>query len=44
MKKSWEPMKMIPVGHISNVVEQGGGKITTIIGDPGEPRKVAPTG
>lgn len=44
MKKRWEPMKLTPVGHISKVVEQGGGKISGTFADPGEPLKVAPTG
>ena len=43
-KEQWEPMKLSSVGHVSEVVEQGGGKITFVIGDPGEPRKVKPTG
>ena len=43
-KEQWEPMKLSSVGHVSEVVEQGGGKITFVIGDPGEPRKVRPTG
>jgi len=36
-KKSWEPMKLTPVGHISKVVEAGGGKLSIASADPGEP-------
>jgi len=38
-KQRWEPMKLSPVGHISRVIQGGGGKLTTCPGDPGEPRK-----
>ncbi len=36
-KKSWEPMELTPVGHISKVVEGGGGKLSIASDDPGEP-------
>ena len=38
-KKSWEPMRLRSVGHISRVIEGGGGKLSAVGGDPGEPRK-----
>jgi len=38
-KQRWEPMRDLPVGHIRNVIQIGGGKITAVGGDPGEPRK-----
>jgi hypothetical protein len=44
MKKRWKPMKLTSVGHISKVVQQGGGKLSRAGGDPGEPRKQKPTG
>ena len=43
-KQAWEPMKLTPVGHISEVVEGGEGKLTPAGGDPGEGRKEKPTG
>jgi len=43
-KQRWEPMKLSSVGHVSQVVKGGGGKITSTVGDPGEPRKEKPTG
>ncbi len=41
-KKSWEPMKLTPVGHISKVIEGGGGKLSATTGDPGEPFRKPP--
>jgi hypothetical protein len=35
-KKAWEPMQLAPVGHISKVVELGGGKLSIPSDDPGE--------
>jgi len=35
-KKAWEPMKLSPVGHISEVVELGGGKLSIPSEDTGE--------
>jgi hypothetical protein len=43
-KAQWESMKLIYVGHIREVVQQGGGKLSAPGGDPGEPRKQKPTG
>jgi hypothetical protein len=40
----WESMRVTYLGNVAEIVRQGGGKITTITGDPGEPRKVPPTG
>ena len=37
MKRTWEPMELRTVGKVSDVVQQGGGKITLTGGDPGEP-------
>ena len=41
-KKSWEPMRLTPVGHISKVVELGGGKLSQPTGDTGEPFRKPP--
>jgi hypothetical protein len=43
-KKSWEPMKLQSVGHISRVIEGGGGKLSQTGGDPGESRKEVGSG
>ena len=40
----WESMRVTYLGNVAEIVRQGGGKITIITGDPGEPRKVPPTG
>jgi hypothetical protein len=37
--RSWEPMALKSVGRISDVVRQGGGKLTLVGGDPGEPSR-----
>ncbi|MEX2534327.1 MAG: hypothetical protein WD273_01910 [Trueperaceae bacterium] len=39
MKKSWEPMQVKDAGRVRDVVQLGGGKLSTVGGDPGEPRK-----
>lgn len=44
MKKRWKPMKLTSVGHISKVVQEGGGKLSPPGGDPGESRKQGPVG
>jgi hypothetical protein len=44
MRKHWKPMKLTSVGHISKVVQAGGGKLSAAGGDPGESRKQKPTG
>jgi hypothetical protein len=36
-RRSWEPMALESVGLVSDVVQQGGGKLTLTGGDPGEP-------
>jgi hypothetical protein len=43
-KQPWEPIKLTYVGNVAGVVQQGGGKVSTTTGDPGEPRKVPATG
>ena len=44
MRKTWEPMKLVRVGHVGDVVKQGGGKLSPATGDPGEPLKVPAIG
>jgi hypothetical protein len=43
-QRRWEPMRVEYLGNVAEIVQQGGGKITILTGDPGEPRKVPPTG
>jgi hypothetical protein len=43
-KQAWEPMQMVSVGGIAEVVKGGGGKLTSSGGDPGEQRKEQPSG
>ncbi len=38
-KKVWEPIKVKYVGLIGNIINMGGGKLSTAGGDPGESRK-----
>lgn len=37
--KSWKPMEVKFVGAVKEVIQLGGGKLSTVGGDPGEPRK-----
>lgn len=41
---TWVPMRLTYLGEVHAFLRQGGGKISIEIGDPGEPRKVPPTG
>jgi hypothetical protein len=43
-RASWEAMKLDEVGRLSEVIRQGGGKLTPPGGDPGESRKQGPVG
>jgi hypothetical protein len=36
MKKTWEPMTLSAVGHVGDVLQQGGGKLSIPTDDPGE--------
>jgi hypothetical protein len=38
-RRSWEPMALKSVGQVSDVVQAGGGKLTLVGGDPGEPSR-----
>ena len=39
VRATWEPMKVAYVGHVGDVLQLGGGKLSMACGDPGEPRK-----
>jgi hypothetical protein len=43
-KQPWEPMKLTHVGHVADIVRQGGGKPSGNTSDPGEPRKTPASG
>jgi hypothetical protein len=38
-RRKWDPPRLTPVGHVGNVLQGGEGKITTMTGDPGDPKK-----
>jgi len=38
-RPSWEPMKLTYLGHVGEVLQGGGGKLTPAPADPGEARK-----
>lgn len=40
----WQSMRVTYLGNVAEIVQQGGGKLTTTTGDTGEPRKVPSTG
>ena len=44
-RKTWEPMRLVLVGSVAEVLRMGGGKLTANMGDTGEPtRKPSGTG
>jgi len=38
-KRFWEPMELSSVGHVSQVVEGGGGKLSIVADDMGDTNK-----
>jgi hypothetical protein len=38
-KLEWQPMKLSNKGNVRDIVQIGGGKLSAVGGDPGEPRK-----
>jgi hypothetical protein len=42
-RRRWEPPVLKTVGPISELLRAGGGKVSLIAGDPGDPRKPTPT-
>jgi hypothetical protein len=38
-KRKWEPMRLRYVGNVREVLRGGGGKLSTVGGDPGDFRK-----
>jgi len=41
-EKKWEAPKMVYVGQVSEVLQGGGGKLSSVPTDPGEPNKTPP--
>ncbi|HET9369106.1 MAG TPA: hypothetical protein VFO19_02620 [Vicinamibacterales bacterium] len=39
-RRRWEPPMVKAAGTVGDVLRNGGGKVTVLTGDPGEPRKV----
>jgi hypothetical protein len=37
--REWEPIEASDEGHVGEVLQAGGGKLSTSPGDPGEPNK-----
>lgn len=44
VKHAWHRPELVVLGKFAELVQQGGGKISILTGDPGEPRKVPSTG
>lgn len=38
-KQPWEPMQLTYVGDVAEIIQGGGGKLSTTGGDPGDKRK-----
>ncbi|MCU0488999.1 MAG: hypothetical protein MUE67_08615 [Anaerolineales bacterium] len=43
-KKTWHPARLTYIGKVSEIVQQGGGKLSPPAADPGEPKKTRPSG
>lgn len=39
VRKDWEPMKATEVGHVGDVLQGGGGKLSPVDADQGDNRK-----
>jgi len=39
----WESMRVTYLGNVAEIVQQGGGKLSVVAADPGEPRKTQPS-
>ena len=39
-RRRWNPPALKPVGTVGDVLKGGNGKVTVVVGDPGEPQKV----
>ena len=43
-RQAWEPMRIALIGNIGEVVQGGGGKLSSVGTDPGESRKTTGQG
>jgi len=43
-REPWEPMMLRYAGHVRELVQGGGGKLSTSAADPGDGRKTKPSG
>ncbi|MGH7897297.1 MAG: hypothetical protein ACREQQ_05045 [Candidatus Binatia bacterium] len=43
-RRRWSSPKLTYMGHVGAIVQGGGGKLTMMPADPGEPRKTPPSG
>jgi len=42
VRERWEPMNLTYIGQVEDVIQGGGGKLSLITGDPGEPFRCPP--
>lgn len=40
----WVPMQLTYLGNVHGLLQQGGGKLSPVTNDPGEPRKPSGSG
>jgi hypothetical protein len=40
VKKAWQRPELTPAGRVGDVLQGGTGKMTVLVGDPGESQKV----
>jgi hypothetical protein len=38
-RQTWETMDLRELGRLADIIQAGGGKLTTSAGDPGEPSR-----
>jgi hypothetical protein len=43
-EQKWEPMRLTLLGKVGDVVRVGMGKLSSVLVDPGEPKKTQPSG
>jgi hypothetical protein len=43
-EQEWEPMRLTLLGKVGDVVRVGMGKLSSVLVDPGEPKKTQPSG
>jgi len=43
-RRAWESPRLSYIGHVAEILQSGGGKLSVVGGDPGEMRKQGPAG